>query len=812
MHTLPPDLRYALRQVRKNPLFTLVVVTTLGLGVGASTAIFSVVHTVLLAPLPYRDVDRLMMVWGSNPSKGDREFPITGGDFTDWKQKNDVFEDIAPSYDDEKTLTGSGEPKLVIGYTVSPNYFRILDVVPKIGRTFTDEEARSGAKVTVLSDKIWRTTFHADPQIVGKSITLDSTPYAVVGVMPPAFGFPSLTELWMPLSISPAASGDYDPSHRYIRALGRLKPGVSVEQAQVRMNALERQIASQHPDTDAGNETLLEPLRHQLTGDIRGPLLVLSGAVALVLFIACVNIAGLLLARAASRRTEVSVRVALGGSRWRLLQQFLSESFLFSLLGGGLGVLLAVWCTHFLLAIFPNGVANLSIPRVEAIPIDAPVLWFALGTTVVTALLFGAIPVLQSAGVSGNDALKEAGRGLTVNSRSARLRRALVTAEIALSLVLLLGGGLMVESFQRAYRVDLEFRPEKLLGLEVFLPQNRYPENDPQKRSGFVNEVMNRLRQLPGVESVATANYLPLTGFWGTTDFGIEGQSSGKGAPKPFADNRLISPGYFSTMGIALLSGRTFTDMDRPGSEKVAIVNSTLAKRYFGSADPIGKVLQTEESGKIDRWRVVGVVSDVKAFGPEEAAHADFYRPLEQLPYPLLGFAVRTVGDPTALLKSAEQAVWDIDKDQPIFDAVPIGKLANQAVALRRVSTILLASFAVLALLLAAIGLYGLMAFSVFQRTHEIGLRMALGARPADVLRLVVTQAMWLVLIGEGVGLAGALVLTHAASGLLYGVSASDPLTVAGAMAVLTLVALAAAWIPARRAAKVDPMVALRYE
>lgn len=812
MHTLPQDLRYALRQVRKNPLFTLVVVTTLGLGIGASTAIFSVVHTVLLAPLPYRDVDRLMMVWGSNPSKGDREFPITGGDFTDWKQKNDVFEDIAPSYDDEKTFTGAGEPKLVIGYTVSPNYFRILDVAPKIGRTFTDEEAMSGAKVAVLSDKIWRTTFHADPQIVGKSITLDSTPYAVVGVMPPAFNFPSLTELWMPLSISPAASGDYDPSHRYIRALGRLKPGVSVEQAQVRMNALERQIASQHPDTDAGNETLLEPLRHQLTGDIRGPLLVLSGSVALVLFIACVNIAGLLLARVASRRTEVSVRVALGGSRWRLLQQFLSESFLFSLLGGGLGVLLAVWCTHFLLAIFPNGVANLSIPRVEAIPIDAPVLWFALGTTVVTALLFGAIPVLQSAGVSGNDALKEAGRGLTVNSRSARLRRALVTAEIALSLVLLLGGGLMVESFQRAYRVDLGFRPEKLLGLEVFLPPNRYPENDPQKRTGFVNEVMNRLRQLPGVESVATTNYLPLTGFWGTTDFGIEGQPSGKGVPKPFADNRLISPGYFSTMGIALLSGRTFTDMDRPGSEKVAIVNSTLAKRYFGSADPIGKVLQTEESGKIDRWRVVGVVSDVKAFGPEEDAHADFYRPLEQLPYPLLGFAVRTAGDPTALLKSAEQAVWDIDKDQPVFDAVPIAKLANQAVALRRVSTILLASFAVLALLLAAIGLYGLMAFSVFQRTHEIGLRMALGARHADVLRLVVTQAMWLVLIGEGVGLAGALVLTHAASGLLYGISASDPLTVMGAMCVLTLVALAAAWIPARRAAKVDPIVALRYE
>jgi putative ABC transport system permease protein len=360
--------------------------------------------------------------------------------------------------------------------------------------------------------------------------------------------------------------------------------------------------------------------------------------------------------------------------------------------------------------------------------------------------------------------------------------------------------------------VDLGFRPEKLLGLEVFLPRNRYPESEPQRRTGFVNEVVNRLGQLPGVRSVAAANYLPLTGFWGTTDFGIEGQPSGKGAPKPFADNRLITPGYFSTMGIPLLSGRAFTEMDRPGSEKVAIVNAALAKRYFGRVDPIGKVLETEESGKIDRWRVVGVVSDVKAFGPEEDAHADFYRPLEQLPFPFLGFAVRTAGDPTALLKPAEQVVWDIDKDQPVFDAIPIGKLANQAVALRRVSTILLGSFAVLALVLAAIGLYGLMAFSVVQRTHEIGLRMALGARRADVLRLVVLQAFWLVLTGEGAGLAAAMILTHAASGLLFGVSSSDPLTIAGAIGLLTLVALTAAYIPARRAAKVDPMVALRYE
>jgi len=810
MNGLWQDFRYALRQLRKNPVFTGVVVATLALGIGATTAIFSVVNAVLLAPLPYRDVDRLMMVWGSNPSRGDHQFPISAGDYTDWKTKNDVFEDVAASYDDERTLTGAGDPKLVIGYAIAPSYFRILDVAPQLGRTFTDEEARSNANVAVLSDKMWRTTFHGDPQILGKSITLDAKPYAVIGVMPPAFDYPTQTELWMPLYISPATSSDYE--HRYIRVVGRLKPGISVAEAQVRMTALERQITAQHPETDAGNETWVEPVRHQLVGDIRTPLLALSGAVGLVLFIACVNIASLLLARAAGRRVEVSVRVAIGASRIRLLRQFLSESLLLSFLGGAVGVVLALWCTRFLLAIFPNGVANLSIPRVEAIPINAPVLWFAFGVTLFTGLLFGAIPALQSSGVSGNDALRESGRSLTSTSKSARVRRVLVSAEVALSLVLIMGAGLMVESFRHVYRVDLGFRPDKVLGLEVFLPPNRYPREQPQKQSNFVNEVLNRVRNLHGVESVAAANYLPLTGFWGTTDFAIEGQALRKDAPKPFADNRVVTPGYFSTMGIALLGGRLFTELDRPGSEKVAIVNTTLAKRYFGGENAIGKVLVLGDPGHQDRWRIVGLVSDVKAFGAEEVAHADLYRPLEQSPSPLLGFAVRATGDPSGLLKPAEQALWDVDKDQPVFDAMPMATLAAQSVALRRVSTILLASFAILALLLAAIGLYGVTAYSVVQRTHEIGLRMALGARRTDVLRLVVVQAMWLVLIGELTGFVVALWLTRVASSLLYDVSPSDPWTLIAALSILTVVALGAAYLPASRAAKVDPMVALRYE
>jgi predicted permease len=810
MESIFQDFRYAFRQLRKNPVFAAIAVITLALAVGANTAIFSVVQTVLLAPLPYQHIDRLAMIWGRNPSRGDMQAPISPGDFTDWKQKNRVFEDIAPSTDDQVTLTGAGEPKLLLGYDVSPSYFRILGVAPRMGRVFTEDEASSGAQVAVLSDKIWRNIFHGDPQILGKSITLDSKPYAVIGVMPPAFNFPSKTELWMPMTISAAASGDYKQEDTYIRVLGRLKPGISLAEAQVRMNALERQIAAQHPDTDAGNETWVEPLRHVLSGDIRTPLLALFWAVGLVLIIACVNIAGLLLARAARRQVEVSLRVAIGASRLRLLQQFLCESLLLSFLGGAVGVVLALWCTRFLLAIFPNGIANLNIPRVEAIPMNAPVLWFALGITVATGLLFGVVPAMQLARTNGNEALKES-RGSTSSVRSARVRRFLVAAEIALSLVLLAGGGLMIESFRRVYQENLGFRPDPVLAVEVLLPSSRYPSDQRGKRDNFVSGVTDRLSRLPGAASVAVTNFLPLTGFWGITDFTVEGQAV-RPDNKPSADNRLVTPGYFSTMGISLLRGRDFNDSDRSESENVAIVNSTLARRYFGGENPVDKILELGDAAHPERWRIVGEVADVRAFGPEEPAHADLYRPLSQVSFPLLSFVVRTTGDPSKLLKPAESAIWEVDKDQPVFDAMPMQMLAAQSVTLRRTSTILLASFAGLALMVAAVGLYGLIAYSVAQRTHEIGIRMALGARRRDVLGLVVRHGMSLVLVGEIVGLGTALIVTRLVSGLLYEVSPADPWPLAAAVGVMTLIALVASYIPARRAAKIDPMVALRYE
>src|ERR1051326_6760928 len=445
------------------------------------------------------------------------------------------------------------------------------------------------------------------------------------------------------------------------------------------MNALERGIASLHHATEAGNETWVEPLRHQLAGDIRKPLLALLGAVAIVLLIACLNIAGLLLARAAGRRTEVSLRTAIGASRFRLVRQFLIESLLLSLPGGLLGIGLAFWCTRFLLAIFPNNVANLSIPKVQEIPLNAPVLWFALGITVLASLLLGVVPALQTARTNQSDALKEAGRIVGSGAPSTGPRRILTSAEIALSLVLLTGAGLMIESFRQVYRENLGFQPEHLLGMEVFLPRNRYPSEQPQRRISFVSSVLDNLRQLPGVQSVGATNYLPLTGFWGTTDFVIQGRVPLDKSQKPTADSRLVTPGYFSTMGIPLLQGRDFTDSDRLGSEQVAIVNSTLAHRYFGDEDPVGKVVTLEDDDShSERWRIVGVVSDVKAFGPEEAAHADLYRSLTHVPFPLLGFVVRTTGDPATLLKSAQLALWRVDKDQPVFDAMPMSLLASQ--------------------------------------------------------------------------------------------------------------------------------------
>ncbi len=811
LEVLAHDLRFALRQFRKSPGFAMTAVLTLALGIGANTAIFSVVKAVLLAPLPYNDPSRIVAVWTTNPAKGGEPMPSTAADFAIWKQRSNSFEDLAPSYDDEKTLTGQGAPQFLIGYGVSASYLNVLGVQPQIGRLYTGQEDKPGGpRVALLSDHLWRTTFHADPTIIGKAITLDGTPHIVLGVMPPEFNYPPSVEVWTPAAMSASAFDDFN--HTYIRILGRLKPGVTLEQAQKELNAVEAQTAAAHPDTDSGNRVVLVPLRQQLDGDIRKPLLILMGAAVLVLLIACANTAGLALARDAERQKEIAVRLALGATRVRLLQQFVTESLLMAAIGGAAGILLAFVGTHYLLTLFPNDVANLSIPSVTRIPIDRGVFLFALLTTLLTAFLSGIAPVLKVTHTETGGAMNGSTRAATPNRQSNRARSAVVATEIALSLMLLTGASLVVVSFQKVVNADLGFQPDHVLSLQLFLPPVPYPRADRHKMSAFVDEVVYRLTALPGVQSAAATNFLPLTGFWGTTNFLLRGQAQPKQGDAPEADNRVITPEYLRTMEIPLLRGRAFTDQDRAGGLPVAMINQTFARQYFKDTDPIGQELNLGTSEKPDWWRIVGVTADVKSFGQDQPTHADIYRPFDQKPFPIIAFTLRTESDPAAIVKTAEQTLWSVDPDLPVFKAIPMDILANQTLAVRRASSVLISGFAMLALVLACIGIYAAMAYAVTQRTPEIGVRMALGARRADVLRMVLGFGFRITLIGVAIGLAGALALSRLLGSLLFETSAISPLIFSLATGALVGIALLASLVPARRAASIDPMRALRAE
>jgi putative ABC transport system permease protein len=811
VETLSNDLKFGVRQLLHSPAYALTAILTLALGIGATTAIFSVVKAALLAPLPYKDPGSIVAVWTTNPQQGASPFASSAADFAIWKQRSGVFEDLAPSYDNEQTLTGQGAPQLLIGYAVAANYLRILGVAPQLGRLYTDQEdVPHGPKVALLSDHLWRTTFHADAGVVNRAITLDGDTYTVLGVMPRGFEYPSTVEIWTPAAI--AASSYDDFNNPYVRILGRLKPGISLAQAQKTLNSVEAQVAAAHPRTDSGNRVLLVPLREQLDGDIRKPLLILMGAVGLVLLIACANTAGLALARNAERQKEIAVRLALGATRRRLLCQFVTESLLLAAIGGAGGILLALLGNRILLRLFPTDVANLDIPRITAIPLDGGVLLFAMGITVLTAFLFAIFPVLKAMQTEAGAAMKDSSRGSTGNRQSNRSRGAIVISEVALSLMLLTGAGLVVTSFQKAARTDLGFQPDHLLSMQVFLPHDRYPESNPARRLAFVEEVEKRLSALPGVTSVGATNFLPLSGFWGTTGFLLRGQAPPRQGEPPQADNRIVTPGYLRTMAIPLLRGRNFTAADRAGGLQVAMINQTVANKYFAGKDPVGEQLNLGSADKPDWWQIVGVTGDVKAFGQDQPTHADIYRSFAQLPFPLIAFTLRTETDPAAMLKTAEQAMWSFDPNQPVLKAIPMGLLANQTLAVRRAISALFSAFAVLALVLACIGVYGIMAFSAAQRRREIGLRMALGAQRRDALWLMMGLGLRLTFAGVVLGLGAAFVLTRLMTSLLFEVNAMNPLIFAAAALALTAVSMAASYLPARRAASMQPMQALRTE
>jgi predicted permease len=810
IETLWQDSRFGLRMLAKNPGFTITAVLTLALGIGANTAIFSVVKAVLMAPLPYKDPSRIVAVWTASPARGNQPLPSSPGDFAIWK-KGGIFEDLAPSYDDEKTLTGQGSPQFLIGYAVSANYLRILGVQPQLGRLYTDEEDKPGGpKIALLSNHLWRATLHSDPNIVGKAITLDGKPFTVLGVMPPTFDYPATVDLWNPIAMAPSDFDDFN--HTYVRIIGRLRPGITLEAAQREINALEAQTAAAHPSTDNGNRVVLVPIRQQLDGDIRKPLLILLGAVGLVLLIACANTAGLALARNAERQKEISVRVALGATRLRLLRQFVTESLLLAIMGGAAGMLLALAGTRLLLTLFPNDVANLQIPKVTEIPIDRGVFLFALAITLLSAFLFGVLPVLKATRAEASDAMKESARSATASRRSNRSRSAIVVTEVALSLMLLTAAGLVVASFQRVMNADLGFQSGHVLSLQIFLPIDRYPFKEREKTRALVDEAIRRMNAVPGVNSAGATNFLPLTGFWGTTNFLFRGQVPPKDGQLPEADNRVMTPGYMQTMGIPLLRGRAFTDADRAETAHVAIVNQTFARQYFKDRDPIGAELNLGTEDKPDWWRIVGISGDVKSFGQDQPTHADIYRPFDQAPFPILAFTLHTDTDPAALIKPAEQALWSIDSDLPVFKAIPLDSLANQSLALRRASSVLISGFAILALVLACIGIYGVMAYAVTQRSQEIGVRMALGAGRTDVLRMMMTLGFRLTAVGIIIGLAGALAFTRSLTSLLFETAAMNPLIFSIAAGVLVAVAVLASYLPARRAASIDPINALRTE
>jgi putative ABC transport system permease protein len=800
------DARFSLRMCVKSPGFSLGAILILGLGIGLSTAIFSVVNLVLLRPLPYREADRLVSVWGYDRPKGFDTDLVSYPDFMDWKNQNHVFESMAASTDAMYTMTGAGEPAAIIGYQFSPDFFDALGVGPALGRTFLPDEIEPGKnRVVVLSHRLWKERFGGDQSIAGRSVRLDGEAYTIVGVMPPSFQYPSSVELWTPLTIRNEFAKDRGA--RFLRVMARRNPGVTLEQARTEMSTIASRLQSEYPNTNKDQGINLIDLRTLTTGDIRPALLILLSGVSLVLLIACANIANLLLLRGVARRKEMAIRAALGGSRLRMARQLLAENILLGLTGGMVGVALAYRSADALVGMFPAAIANLSIPQVEHIPIDGWVLGFALLASLITAVVFGLLPALEASRTSPNEFLQEGGRGETGSSQRRRLRNALVISEIAVSLILLAGAGLMIKSFRYLISGDLGFRPDHVLSLRILMPEYKY-KSDAQ-RLAFGNEVVARMGALPGAESAGAVTFLPLSGWWGERQVS-KAPAEGATPESSTAMWSSVTPDYFRVLGIPLREGRYFTPQDDAGNTPVAILSAKLARELWPKEDAVGKLVSVQ-GWKAPR-QVAGVVGEIRNFGLAAEQKPEVYVPFAQAPSPLMCVAIRTAREPANLASAAQSAVWSVDKEQAVSFVMSIGQLAAESLAPQRASMILLVIFAGMAVLLTVIGIYGVISYSARERTREIGIRMALGAEPRAILRMVMSEGLTLTAFGLGIGLTGALALTRFLGSILYGVRPGDPMTFVEVASVLTAVAALASFVPARRATRVDPMVALRHE
>jgi putative ABC transport system permease protein len=805
MDSLLRDLRYALRTLRKTPSFTFFAVLTLALGIGATSTIFSVVNTVLLSPLPYREPAGIVAVYESNPRDGTDAFPVAPANFLDWRRDNRVFGAIAASRNQPMNLTGpDAEPERLLGARVTASYFEVLGTAPRLGRAFTaEEDAPSGPRAVVLGDALWRRRFSADPKIVGQSITLNDEPYTVVGVAPAALRLPyAETEFWVPMAFGP--QDEENRGAHSMSVIARLRPGVTVERASTEMRTIADRIAAEHPQFQSGFSATVRPLSDDIVGDARTPLLVLAGAVGFVLLICCANVANLMLARAAGRQKEIAIRSAIGAGRRHIMRQLLAESLVLAVLGGGAGLLIAAWGVDLLVALGPR-----ELPRLSELAVDGRVAGFALLTSVLTGLVFGVAPALHASRADLNDTLKEGTKGSSAGPGRARARQALLVAEVAISLTLLVGAGLMLKSMSRLRAVDPGFRAAGLVTGVVSLPPARYDTST--KRTAFYEALEERLRAAPGVRNAGFVSGLPLSGSVSISGYWIEGKTPrGDNSQVPVAHSYQIAGDYFGTMGIPLRSGRLFSVQDREGAPSVAIVNERLARQQFPGESPIGKRIQLGPP-ESPYFEIVGVVGDVRHGGLGEDAPAQMYFPYAQTAFGGLTAVVRG-GNAAQLAAALRREVRAVDADQPVARVRTMEEVIAEGIARPRFITVLLGAFAGVALILAVVGIYGVVAYSVAQRTQEFGIRMALGADAGRVLREVVGQAARITAVGVAIGVGAALVLSRALTTLLFQVGATDPVTYVSIATTLLAATVVASWVPARRATRVTPLSALRPE